>query len=245
MNNHLEHINSTHDVTINHTTKTVTKTTTPDNPNYRNFTIEQAVWRATGGAQLPNNHTIIMDYYGPAGTFDTSHIPLIVAALDDLNDAVADKAADIGLVPLANTNRDAIVAERCGGTVFEDIYLAAREMVVDLTTDTVTHSDLRPENYALDTQGKLHLFDFESVELAPHTAAWSALIINLWLTNHPQVDAVINTNLWTPECLTFKAALTTTHKAWKNGPEAAHAHLHSLDSLAQRCGIPPISALAN
>lgn len=186
-----------------------------------------------------------MDYFGPAGTFNTSHIPLIATAPDDLNDAVADKAADIGLVPLANTNRDTIVATRCGGTIFEDTYLAAREMVTDLPTDTVTHSDLRPENYALDEHGELHLFDFESVELAPHTAAWSPLIVNLWLTNHPQVDAVINTNLWTPECLTFKAALTTTHKAWKNGPEAAHSHLHSLDLLARHCGIPPISALAN
>lgn len=245
MNNHTEHINSTHNVTINHTTKTVTKTTTPDNPNYNNFTIEQAVWRATGGAQFPNDHTIVMDYFGPAGTFETSHIPLIAAGLDDLNDAVSDKAADIGLVPLANTNRDAIVAERCGGTAFETAYLAVREMVANLPTDTVTHTDLRPENYALDTHEKLHLFDFESAELAPHTAAWSALLIDLWLNEHPQAGDVIDTELWSPECLTFKAALTTTHKAWKNGPEAAHAHLHSLDLLAQRCGIPPISALAN
>lgn len=75
MNNHLQHINSTHDVTINHATKTVTKTTTPNNPNYRNFTIEQAVWRELGGAQFPNDHTIVMDYFGPAGTFDAAHIP--------------------------------------------------------------------------------------------------------------------------------------------------------------------------
>lgn len=245
MNNHLEHINSTHDVTINHTTKTVTKTTTPDNPNYRNFTIEQAVWRELGGAQLPNDHTIVMDYFGPAGTFDASHIPLIKTALDNLNDAVADKAGDIGLVPLANTNRDAIVAERCGETVFEDTYLAAREMVTDLPHDTVTHTDLRPDNYAVDEHSKLHLFDSESAELAPHAAAWSALVIYLWLNEHPQVDAVISTDLWSPEYLTFKAALTTTHKAWKNGPEAAHAHLHSLNLLARRCGIPSISALAN
>mgnify|MGYP002712446258 CR=1 FL=1 len=245
MNNHLQHINSTHDVTINHATKTVTKTTTPNNPNYRNFTIEQAVWRELGGAQFPNDHTIVMDYFGPAGTFDAAHIPLIKTALDDLNDAVANKAADISLIPLANANRDAIVATRCGGTIFEDIYLAAREMVVDLPTVTVTHSDLRPDNYAVDEHGKLHLFDFESAELAPHTAAWSALLIDLWLNEHPQAGDVIDTELWSPECLTFKAALTTTHKAWKNGPEAAHAHLHSLDVLAQRCGIPPISALAN
>lgn len=245
MNNHLEHINSTHNVTINHTTKTVTKTTTPDNPNYRNFTIEQAVWRATGGAQLPNNHTIIMDYYGPAGTFDASHIPLIKTALDNLNDAVSDKAGDIGLVPLANTNRDAIVAERCGGTIFEDTYLAAREMVEYLPHDTVTHTDLRPDNYAVDDHGKLHLFDFESAEQAPHAAAWSALAIYLWLNEHPQAGDVIDTELWSPECLTFKAALTATHKAWKNGPEAAHSHLHSLDLLARHCGIPPISGLTN
>lgn len=245
MNNHLEHINSTHNVTINHTTKTVTKTTTPNNPNYPNFAIEQAVWRELGGAQLPDGHTIVMDYFGPAGTFDTSHIRLIKTALDDLNDAVADKAADIGLVPLANTNRDAIVAKRCGGTVFEDTYLAAREMAVDLPQDTVTHSDLRPDNYAVDEHGKLHLFDFESAELAPHAAAWSALVIYLWLNENTQVDAVISTDLWSPECLTFKAALTATYKAWKNGPEAAHAHLHSLNLLARRCGIPPISALAN
>ena len=84
---------------INHATKTVTKTTTPDNPNYNNFAIEQAVWRELGGAQFPNDHTIVMDYFGPAGTFETSHIPLIAAVLDDLNDAVSGKAGDIGLVP--------------------------------------------------------------------------------------------------------------------------------------------------
>ena len=118
-------------------------------------------------------------------------------------------------------------------------------MVVDLPTDTVTHSDLRPDNYAVDEHGKLHLFDFESAELAPHAAAWSALVIYLWINEHPQVGDVIDTELWSPECLTFKAALTATHKAWKNGPEAAHSHLHSLDLLARHCGIPPISGLAN
>lgn len=90
-------------------------------------------------------------------------------------------------------------------------------MVVDLPTVTVTHSDLRPDNYAVDEHGKLHLFDFESAELAPHTAAWSALLIDLWLNEHPQAGDVIDTELWSPECLTFKAALTTTHKAWKTG----------------------------
>jgi len=118
-------------------------------------------------------------------------------------------------------------------------------MVAGLPKDTVTHSDLRPDNYAVDEHGELHLFDFESAELAPHSAAWSALAIYLWLNEHSQAGDVIDTELWSPECLTFKAALTATHKAWKNGPEAAHDHLHSLDSLAQRCGIPPISTLTN
>lgn len=240
----VDYITSTHDVALIPEIGAVVKSTAPDNPNYRNFAIEQAVWRELGGCQFPNENTIVMDYFGPAGTFDMSHVPLIKDALDDLNNAIADKADDIGLVPLANPNRDAIVAERCGGTVFEASYLAAREMVADLPTGTVTHSDLRPENYAVDERGELHLFDFESAELAPHTAAWSALAVHLWLGGHPQVGDVIETELWSPECLTFKAALSTTHTVWKHGEDAGLAQIRRLDDLARRCGTPLISSLA-
>mgnify|MGYP002712203778 FL=1 len=240
----VDYISSTHDVALIPEIGAVVKSTAPDNPKYRSFAIEQAVWRELGGCQFPNDHTIVMDYFGPAGTFDMSHIPLIKAALDELNDAVADKAGDIGLVPLANANRDAIVAARCGGTVFESAYLAAREMVAGLPRDTVTHTDLRPDNYAVDDRGELHLFDFESAELAPHAAAWSALVIDLWLSEHPQVSDVIETELWSPECLTFKAALSTTHTMWKHGKDAGLAQIRRLDELARRCKTPLISSLA-
>ena len=117
-------------------------------------------------------------------------------------------------------------------------------MVADLPHDTVTHTDLRPENYAVDERGELHLFDFESAELAPHTAAWSALAVHLWLGGHPQVGDVIETELWSPECLTFKAALSTTHTVWKHGEDAGLAQIRRLDDLARRCGTPLISSLA-
>lgn len=240
----VDYISSTHDVALIPEIGSVVKSTSPDNPNYRNFAIEQSVWRELGGAQFPNDLTIVMDYFGPAGTFDASHIPLIKDALDDLNDAVSGKAADIGLVPLANTNRDAIVSERCGGTIFEDTYRAAREIVQDLPTDTVTHTDLRPDNYAIDEHGKLHLFDFESTELAPHDAAWSALLIDLWMQQHPDVEDVIKAGLWSPECLTFKAALSTTHTVWKKGTQAGLDRIKKLDELARRCSTPLISRLA-
>lgn len=240
----VDYITSTHDVALIPEIGAVVKSTAPDNPNYRNFAIEQAVWRELGGCQFPNDHTIVMDYFGPAGTFDMSHIPLIKTTLDDLNDAIADKADDIGIVPLANASRDAIVAERCSGTVFEAAYLAAREMVADLPKDTVTHSDLRPDNYAVDERGELHLFDFESAELAPHAAAWSALVIDLWLNEHTQVGDVIETELWSPECLTFKAALSTTYTVWKEGTQAGHDRVGKLDDLARRCDTPLISSLA-
>lgn len=241
----VDYISSTHDVALIPEIGAVVKSSAPDNPNYRNFAIEQAIWRELGGAQFPNEHTIVMDYFGPAGTFDVSHVSLIKTALDDLDDALADKAGDIGIVPLANANRDTIVAERCGGTVFEAAYLAAREMVADLPKDTVTHSDLRPDNYAVDDRGELHLFDFESAELAPHAAAWSALVIDLWMAQHPQVEDVIDTGLWSPECLTFKAALSTTHTVWKEGTQAGHDRVGKLDDLARRCGTPLISNLAD
>ena len=240
----VDYITSTHDVALIPEIGAVVKSSAPDNPNYRNFAIEQAIWRELGGCQFPNEHTIVMDYFGPAGTFDTSHIPLIKTALNDLNDALADKAGDIGIVPLANAKRDAIVAERCSGTVFEAAYLAAREMVADLPKDTVTHSDLRPDNYAVDERGELHLFDFESAELAPHAAAWSALVIDLWMAQHPQVGDVIDLGLWSPECLTFKAALSTTHTVWKEGTQAGHDRVGKLDDLARRCDTPLISSLA-
>jgi len=240
----VDYISSTHDVALIPEIGAVVKSSAPDNPNYRNFAIEQAIWRELGGCQFPNDHTIVMDYFGPAGTFDMSHVPLIKTALDDLNDALADKAGDIGLVPLANPNRDAIVSERCGGTVFEAAYLAAREMVIDLPTDTATPSDLQPENYAVDERGELHLFDFESAELAPHAAAWSALVIDLWMAQHPQVGDVIDTGLWSPECLTFKAALSTTHAVWKHGEDAGLTQTRRLDDLARRCATPLISSLA-
>lgn len=241
----VDYITSTHDVALIPEIGAVVKSSAPDNPNYRNFAIEQAIWRELGGCQFPNEHTIVMDYFGPAGTFDMSHVPLIKAALDDLNDALADKAGDIGLVPLANPNRDAIVAERCGGTVFEATYLAAREMVIDLPKDTVTHSDLQPDNYAVDERGELHLFDFESAELAPHSAAWSALVVNLWMAQHPQASDVIDLCLWSPECLTFKAALSATHTVWKQGTQAGQDQVTKLDDLARQCGTPLISSLAD
>lgn len=240
----VDYISSTHDVALIPEIGAVVKSTATDNPNYRNFAIEQAVWRELGGAQFPNEHTIIMDYFGPAGTFNTSHIPLIAAALDELNNALVGKADNIGLMPLANTKRDAIIADRCGGTIFEDTYLAARKMVSDLTKDTITHTDLRPLNYAVDERGELHLFDFESVGVAPHAAAWSSLLIDLWLEQHPDVEHVIESKLWSSECLTFKAALSATHAVWKHGTQAGLERYKRLDGLARRCGTPLISRLA-
>lgn len=229
-----EHKKCTHDIEIDYVNRKVTKTSDISNPNYNGFLLEQEVHYLLGTG-IVSKDSIVMDYFGKSGFFCLSHVSSIDKELNKLSeklsnvDSLKDKVPVVGDVSFVN-KVDARVSRE---DYFSKLFFAnAASFSSEMREDfVITHTDLKPDNYAVDDFGNVRLFDFESVAYAPKSYAWSSLLLNLCLTENVYWKDFANLGLWDESSLRFKAAMHLTHFAWRNGEKEAFVQKEKIDNI--------------
>lgn len=229
-----EHKKCTHDIEIDYVNRKVIKTSDASNPNYNGFLLEQEVHYLLGTGVVSKD-SIVMDYFGNSGFFCLSHVSSIDNELNKLSeklsdvDSLKDKVPVVGDVSFVN-KVDARVDRE---DYFSKLFFAnATSFSGERREDfVITHTDLKPDNYAVDDFGNVRLFDFESVAYAPKSYAWSSLLLNLLLTENVYWRDFANLGLWDENSLRFKAAMHLTHFAWRNGEKEAFVQKEKIDNI--------------
>ena len=229
-----EHKKCTHDIEIDYVNRKVTKTSDASNPNYNGFLLEQEVHYLLGTG-IVSKDSIVMDYFGNSGFFCLSHVSSIDKELNKLSeklsnvDSLKDKVPIVGDASFVN-KVDARVNRE---DYFSKLFFAnATSFSGERREDfVITHTDLKPDNYAVDDFGNVRLFDFESVAYAPKSYAWSSLLLNLCLTENVYWKDFANLGLWDESSLRFKAAMHLTHFAWRNGEKEAFVQKEKIDNI--------------
>lgn len=229
-----EHKKCTHDIEIDYVNRKVTKTSDASNPNYNGFLLEQEVHYLLGTG-IVSKDSIVMDYFGKSGFFCLSHVSSIDKELNKLSeklsnvDSLKDKVPVVGDVSFVNKVNARVNRE----DYFSKLFFANAESFSGERREdfVITHTDLKPDNYAVDDFGNVRLFDFESVAYAPKSYAWSSLLLNLCLTENAHWKDFANLGLWDESSLRFKAAMHLTHFAWRNGEKEAFVQKEKIDNI--------------
>lgn len=229
-----EHKKCTHDIEIDYINRKVTKTSDASNPNYNGFLLEQEVHYLLGTGVISKD-SIVMDYFGNSGIFCLSHVSSIDKELSKLSekpsdvDSLKDKVLIVGDASFVN-KVDARVNRE---DYFSKLFFANAASVSGERREdfVITHTDLKPDNYAVDDLGNVKLFDFESVAYAPKSYAWSSLLLNLLLTENVYWKDFANLGLWDESSLRFKAAMHLTHFAWRNGEKEAFVQKEKMNNI--------------
>lgn len=229
-----EHKKCTHDIEIDYINRKVTKTSDVSNPNYNGFLLEQEV-HCLLGTGIVGKDSIIMDYFGNSGFFCLSHVCAIDEELSKLSEKLSDVDSLKDKVPVVG---DASFVNKVDARVNREDYFSklffanAASFSGERREDfVITHTDLKPDNYAVDDLGNVRLFDFESVAYAPKSYAWSSLLLNLLLTENVYWKDFANLSLWDESSLRFKAAMHLTHFAWRNGEKEAFVQKEKIDNI--------------
>lgn len=229
-----EHKKCTHDIEIDYVNRKVTKTSDVSNPNYNGFLLEQEIHRLLGTGMVSGN-SIVMDYFGKSGFFCLSHVSAIGKELSNLDEKLSDVDSLRNKVPIVG---DASFVNKVDARVSREDYFSklffanATSFPGERREDfVITHTDLKPDNYAVDDLGNVKLFDFESVAYAPKSYAWSSLLLNLLLTENVHWKDFANLGLWDESSLRFKAAMHLTHFAWRNGEKEAFVQKEKIDNI--------------
>lgn len=229
-----EHKKCTHDIEIDYVNRKVTKTSDISNPNYNGFLLEQEVHYLLGTG-IVSKDSIVMDYFGNSGFFCLSHVSSIDKELNKLSEKLSDVDSLKDKVPVVG---DASFVNKVDARVDREDYFSklffanATSFSGERREDfVITHTDLKPDNYAVDDLGNVRLFDFESVAYAPKSYAWSSLLLNLLLTENVYWRDFANLGLWDESSLRFKAAMHLTHFAWRNGEKEAFVQKEKIDNI--------------
>lgn len=231
----VEKIYSTHNVIIDKENNIVTKTSSPENPNYVGFQREKAILKHLNKAKI-HNGVITMPYYGESGLYDISHIPILKEKLDELREELSDHTEELGITGVYGEEMIDKIHKRCNGSSELEDFHHKQAQSVQFVDPVVVFGDLRPANYCVDFQGNISLIDYESVCLAPAEYDWSTLLLNIWSTHREHVEEFIELGLWSADTLRFKCANSVTYYCWRYNEEVAYDYIDSYAELLDRCG---------